>query len=407
MPARAQAPDTLVLRLETLLAETARANPALRAARLDAEARAEMGAQVGALPDPSVSLTVFPYPVLTAYGAQRTQWRAEQRAPWPGTLALRERAADLDAETARYDADAAWLDLALAVRRAYYDLAQVQRTEALIRAFQQRLGIFVDAAATRYEVGRGPQAAVLQVSLEAARLDERLFALDALREAALQTLARLTNRPGLLRADVVAVALPTVPEPTPELVAEALRARPETRALEAATERARTNAALVEKASYPGLGVALTYTDIAERDAPPTASGRDALALTLMATLPLQRGRLRARREEARLRVAQAEAREEALATAIETEIAELAYRVAREAEALALFRDRLAPQAQATAESVLAAYTTGQATYTSVLDAERARFQISLGSEDARARFLDALARYDRALGLPAPPPR
>src|SRR5690606_39983737 len=59
--ARAQAPDTTALRLDALLAEVAEASPALRAARLEAAAMAQVGAQVGALPDPLASLTVVPY----------------------------------------------------------------------------------------------------------------------------------------------------------------------------------------------------------------------------------------------------------------------------------------------------------------------------------------------------------
>ena len=45
--------------------------------------------------------------------------------------------------------------------------------------------------------------------------------------------------------------------------------------------------------------------------------------------------------------------------------------------------------QAAAAVESVLAAYTTGQADYAAVLDAERTRFQVQLGREDALGRYL------------------
>jgi outer membrane protein TolC len=133
---------------------------------------------------------------------------------------------------------------------------------------------------------------------------------------------------------------------------------------------------------------------------PPTADGTDALAVMLSAKIPLQRGRLRARLDQARLRAAQVEARQEAIETAITTEIADVAYAARREAETLVLFRDRLLPQAQATVESVLAAYTTGEADYVAFLDAERSRFQVQLGLEESLGRYLDATARLERALG-------
>jgi outer membrane protein TolC len=48
----------------------------------------------------------------------------------------------------------------------------------------------------------------------------------------------------------------------------------------------------------------------------------------------------------------------------------------------------------------VLAAYTTGEADYVAFLDAERSRFQVQLGLEEALGRYLDATARLERALG-------
>lgn len=399
LAARAQTPEPPTLRLDALLAEVEAANPTLRAARLEAAALAEVGAQVGALPDPTVGVTVSPYPILTARGAQRSQWRIEQAVPWPGTLGLRERVADLGAEVAGNEADALALDLAFAVKRAYYDLNHAHHVEATVRAYQERLGAFTEAAAVRYEVGRGPQGAILQIQLEAQRLGERLNALAAHRAQALQTLARLTDRPDLV-GHPVAVEPPMLPEDPDALLALALRQRPEVRALEVAQERAEAEVALAQKARYPELTVGVTYSDIADREAPPTADGRDAFGVMLSAKIPLQRGRLRARAEEARLRRAQIEARQEALDTELRTQIATLAERVHTAHETLALFEDRLRPLAASTVESTLAAYTTGQADYLAFLDAERTRFQVQLAAADALHVYLTATAALERALG-------
>lgn len=398
-PAWAQSTDPPTLRLDALLEAAQAANPALQAARLEAEARAQVPAQVGALPDPTAGVTVFPAPILTAYGAQRTQWRVEQRLPWPGTLGLRAQSAESAAQSARHEADALGLDLALQVKQAYYRLYELQQTAALVRAFQERLGAFAEAATVRYEVGRGPQGAVLQVGLEADRLRERLLRIQTRQATALQALARLTDRPDLALAQTVVVEAPPWPSQTALALDQVLQQRPEVAALGAAAAQAQAQVALARKAFYPDLGVGAMYVDVAERDVPPTADGTDAFALMLSASVPLQRGRLRARLEEAQLRLSQVEARQEALALAIRTQLAELVDVAQREAQAVELYDTRLLPQAQATVESVLAAYTTGQADYIAFLDAERARFQIGLGREEAVARYLDAVARLERAV--------
>lgn len=406
--ARAQAPDTTILRLDVLLDEAEAANPTLQAARLEAAALGQIGAQVGALPDPTATVTLLPYPIATGVGSQRSEWSVMQELPWPGTLALRAREADLTAEAAGHEAEALALDLALEVRQAYHALYQTQRTEALVRAFSDRLDAFAEAATVRYEVGRGPQGAILQVGLERERLRQRLLDLDARREAAVQMLARLTDRPDLALAGTLALEPPPLPEFDEALVQTALSLRPEVRALEAAEARAEASIALAEKAFYPDLGVGLMVMDMTDDGMMGTAERvASGVGIMFSARIPLQRDRLRAGLEEARLRRAQVEARQAALETAIATQIAEAVYTARREAETLRLFRERLAPQAQATVESVLAAYTTGEADYAALLDAERARFEIQLGLEEALGRYLDATARLERALGgaLPAEP--
>jgi outer membrane protein TolC len=396
------APDTATLRLSDLIGQAASANPALAARLAGADALATRAAQDGALPDPTVALTGFPLPILTARGAQVAQLRAEQMMPWPGTLGLRARRADLASQAAYLDAEAFRLDLALAVRLAYHRLYEVDRTRDLVESFAQRLDAFTDAAAARYEVGRGPQGAILQLDLQRERLRARLLMLDAERQSALQSLARLTDRPNLVLLSAVDVAPPA--PLADSLAAAALADRAEVQAARLAEARAAAGAELARKAFYPDLGFGLMYSLVTERDMPPTADGRDALGLTVMARVPLQRERLRAAAQEAQARRREAAARRDALETEIATQIAELAYVAERRAETVALYRERLIPQADLTVESLLAAYTTGQVDYLAFLDAERTRFDLLVAAEEAAARLLDARARLDRALGTPLP---
>ena len=398
--ARAQAPDTL--RLDAVLDAVYAGNPTLAAARLDARALARRGDQVSALPDPTASVMVAPYPILTARGTQRSQWRVEQMLPWPGTLGLRRDAADAAAEAARLGADATALDLARDATRAYADLVRTQEAADVVRSFQARLDAFAEAAAVRYEVGRGPQGAILQVQLERQRLDERLIELDRQRDAAVQVLARVLDRPGLTVGRVVT---PTAALPdADDLDALALDLRPEVAAAQARVAQAEVDVVLARQAYYPDLGVGVVYTDIAPADAPPTATGRDALGLMASVRIPLGRDRLRAGVQEAELRQQAARVRLDATRTAIQTDLADALSDARRAAEAVALYRDTLLPLSLTTVESALAGYTTGTVDFLAFLDAERARFQVQLGLVDARARLLDAAADLARAVGLTTP---
>ena len=136
---------------------------------------------------------------------------------------------------------------------------------------------------------------------------------------------------------------------------------------------------------------------------PPTADGRDAFAIGASIKVPLQRGRLRARLEEARVRQVQVETRQEALETAFQTQIADLTSRLRQDTEQLTLYREALLPQAETTLQATLSAYTTGRTAFLDLLDAQRMLFSLRAGYEDTFARYLKGTAALERALGIPS----
>ena len=364
----------------------------MQAARLGADAQARAADAAGAWPDPSVSVMAFPEPLVTARGAQRTQWRAEQRVPWPGTRGLQTAAARAGAAQTAAMADVFALDLALQVQQVYLGGARAVRLLQLLQPFRERLDAFADAAALRYAAGRGPQVAVLQIGLERTRLRERELQLQADTADARLALAQLLDRPALQ----VEFGLDDAPPLT-----SPLSTQPERAALDAADARTAADLALAEKAFYPGFAVALTYFDITERAAPPTADGSDAFAVSLSATIPLDRAARRSALDAARLRQQQLAAQRATLDARLQADLDRARLQADTDAQAVALYRDQLVPQADAAVESALAAYAAGDAPFLLVLDAERARFDVLTGLETARSRLLVAQARLDRALGL------
>ncbi len=147
------------LRLDDLISEARSNNPSLLASRLEAEALAEKRSQVSALPDPMVMFTYQPYPILTARGSQRTQWRVEQMIPFPGKLGLQGDIAELGSEVATFEARTLEEDIILQVKQAYYELYRIQRQDSLLHDFHSRLQNFEEVATTQYEVGIGMQPA--------------------------------------------------------------------------------------------------------------------------------------------------------------------------------------------------------------------------------------------------------
>lgn len=406
-PARAQAPapppepDLPLLPLDELLDEARSNNPSLAAARFEVDALQTVGRQVSALPDPTVMATYQPFPILTARGSQRAQLRVEQQIPYPGKLALQAEIADYTTEIAAHEADAYAEDLTLQVKHVYYELFRIQEQRNLLLLFQERLVQFEEAAAQQYHVGTGMQQSILKAQLEKNTISQRLIELADRRATAVENLSRLVDRPIEGDFEVQAIT-PEVPLAKAEsLTRIAQTNRPEMHALTAAELRAEKHIDLAHKQFMPDFGVNVSYFDIAAADMPPTATGRDAVAVGLALKLPLQRGRLRAKLEETRAHRAKVAAQQEALLTSFRTRISELVSRMRHESEQLELYQNLLIPQAENTVGATLSAYTTGRIDFLDLLDAERMLFALQMSREDARTRFLKAAADLERALAV------
>ncbi len=387
------------LRLDSLLAAAARGNPSLQAARLKAEARAQRGAQAGALPDPTVGATAFPVPLVTARGEQRTQWRVQQAIPFPGTRSLRREVADLGADVARADAQALEQTLALRIRRAYYTLVRVQAHERAIRRFQADLEQFEQAAIAQYEVGEEGQSAVLKAQIERQRLQTRLEGLAAERQSVLQTLARLTGRAALAERDTQ-VEIPSrsdLPSTAPD---EALDRRPEAEKLRRRIEQSEREVELAKTEQWPDFTVGAQYVDIAATDLTPTMTGRDALALSVGVTVPLWRSKQEANIQEAQIERRRAETELADFRLTVRTRLADLRQQIERQQRQLALLDETLLPKAETALETALSGYRTGQNDFLDLLDAERTLFQLRLQRASVFARLLTTQAEWERTAG-------
>jgi len=393
-------PDTL-LRLTDLLIELGTSNPELLASRLETQELSLQSDRVSTLPDPSIRAMYQPAPVLTARGAQRSQWSIEQAIPYPGKLKLKGSIAYHTAQIKGFETEAFEKDLHLQVKEAYFTIYRIQQQRAHILAFIERLNSFESISTTRYEVGAGIQQDILKTQLERNALSLLLLELSSQRHAASQTLSRLLNRPLPTTFTVTVDSVDQLSLDAIHLFDQASTLRPEVHALEIASERADDQLALALKQSRPDFKIGLTYFDIAKADVPITATGRDAFGIGATVQIPLHRRPRRAQVEQARLQRRQIEARQEALFTSITTDIQDLVYQLSERARQLELLEQSLIPQSEITLQATLGSYSTGATHFLDLLDSERTLFSHRMHYEDTYTQYLLLIATLERALGV------
>lgn len=391
-PTPAQAP---ALPLDSVLARVRAANPALAAARLESAVLSTRRPRVTAWNDPMVSATVNTGPGRM----QRAQIMVEQPLPWPDVLRSRGESADAAVEAASFRAEATEADLVLEATLAYVEAAGIEQQIAQIAHFREELAAFEEAAAVQYETGAGPQQAILRMQLEKNGLARRVLALDARLRSLREALGHLTGQSGDPAWIDRGLVLPD-PGPDPAITRDgsATRRLPEWRAREAAIRQATTEGALARKAFRPEVSIRLAWMEGAVmRDY------RDAAGIGFGMRVPLWRAPRHAAVEEKELELQRLEALQDDLASRTVTRTRALLASVGSHRETLGLLDGTLLPQAEATQQATVSAYTNGRADYLDLLEAERVLMDLRLDRIAHQVQLLQDLATLERIAPSPA----
>ncbi len=367
LPAQAWAQSD-TLRLAEAVALAREANPALIAARLQADAALLRSSQAGALPDPQLTFALVNRP-LAGFGTGEMMTMntigITQMLPWPGKQghgAARYRAL---AEAQRLEAVDLERQIGARVASAYADLAAADRTIAILARTRTLLDEFLNAAQAMYAVGETPQQDVLQAQVAVARMTEDIMVMEEERVALAARLNALLGRAATVPVPALSLIAPGDPLPSADsLMVLATGRRP---ALLAAQERVRAAEAGYRQARrelYPDLMLSVEYGQRPQYD--------DMLSLMVGVSLPIWAGsrQLPMRREADAMRAGEA-AMARDLANETYAMLTELRAGAERARRLTALYQREILPQARAGVEAALSAYRVGAADYMTLVESE------------------------------------
>lgn len=377
--------------LAGLVGQALARRPELAAARAAIRAEHEQVAQVGALPDPTLTFGIQNDGFgAIQIGRMQTSFlavSASQTLPWPGKRGLRADVASLDAGRAEAALRRARLSIRADVERAYVDLLLARDQLALLARLEALWSKSEALARVRYEAGEGAQADVLRAQLEWQRLRQRRFALEADERRALVAVNRLRGEP--LAAAVPTpqrlADLPDPPVPDPgRAVAFAESESPELEQARLAGQQAGRGVALARRERWPD--VTLTAGIM-----PRWGDFETMWQASVGLSLPLWAARKQSRA------LAEYQARGEAARGTVDGVRALLHQRVHERLAAMralvetnGVYRAGLLVQSEATVTSTLAQYQVGRLGFASVLEA-------LAGYLGDRGGFLDAVAALHR----------
>lgn len=211
------AEKTTVLTLQAATELAIADNPDLAQMQERAKAMAAIPSQESTLPDPQISFNAMSLPVngfnvrqedMTQLGVS-----VSQTIPFPGKLALREQAAQFEAEAATHNITEVQQRLLSEVKTVWWLIFYLDRAITVHYSKHIALEQFVQIARTKYEVGEGLQQDVLLAQLELSKLLDEMLMLNSSRRNAVASLNALLNKPAntvLKLPETVDLKLPNV-----------------------------------------------------------------------------------------------------------------------------------------------------------------------------------------------------
>jgi outer membrane protein TolC len=388
--------------LSELLKEAEQNNPQIQAARQGTQAAREVPAQVTALPDPMFDVQQVnvgsPRPFAGYTNSEFAYFGlgVSQDIPYPGKRRLRGEIAKREADIAGAHADSVLLGVLAEIKTAYYQLAYLSQTFAILKDDLELLKQVEKAADARYRSGMGNQQDILQAQFQQTKL-LRDISMHHLEVGKLQArLKQLVNR-SQASPDVDPVPLRESPlqKPFEEILIAAEAQNPDLAATQHSIERQTLQVDAARKDFKPDFNVQAMW----QRTDP--TQFRTYYQITLGAKIPLHHAKQRAELAQAEAELRRTRSDRSAESQQLAADLRQQYVIAEQSAELLKINREGLIPEARTGFQAGLAAYQNNRQDFQPLLTSYLDILRIEQENLQTLADHETAIARLEQMSGL------
>ncbi len=397
--------------LQALVNESIQANPEVKQMGATYKASKETIRSAGALDDPEASFSINNLPDDTWSFKQdpMTQKMIElsQKVPFPGKRGLRSEVAAEQAQSDEHSFRDKVNEVRAKVITAYWGLSMAYADYDLTQRSKQAWEQVAKVAETRYAVGQGMQADVLQAQVELGNYLDRLFQWTQKEQSFQADLNALRSRP-----PQTAITRPQPLRPRPfnlnldDLLARA-EARPQLQALKALIAKQEKAVDLAKKEYLPDLTVGINYAFRENLSAPLYQKQPNMVGGRVMVNLPIwQAAKIKPRiREELHKQDAAKEAHQSAQ-TQLAAMIKDRHAKLQRLAKQISLFDQGIIPQARQAAAASLSSYQVGTLNFNQLYQSQIAVYNAEMQLQEYLKDFEENWAELEWLVGAELPRP-
>ncbi len=389
------------LTAEDLIGLVLERNPTLEQMTAAAAVAAAKYPQVISLDDPMFGFQTSPFSAGSPNADYAARVELSQKIPLFGKRELKGQAARAEAWAVAQDVDDARLQLVEAAKVALADYFLAEQSLGVAAESLKLLREFRQNAETRYKNGLAPQQDMLQLDVEAVRLEERTVSLKRARQVArarINTLAHLPADGPLPPPAEFRVTAP-LPDPT-DLRQRAVSSRPDVKAVSDRLVAEQATLGLAHQEYKPDVELLTAYDGYWQG-----AAGRPLQwQVGARVNLPIRFGRRDGAVSEAQAKITQRRAELARLTDQVGFQVQE-SYEQARESEQVVkLYEVKAVPAAEANVKEAQAAYVNGKVPFLSLVEAQRNLITVRDRLNEARADVFRRRATLDRVVGVSTP---
>ena len=362
-----------------------------RVARMEAKAP-----QARALPDPMAMVSLGNM-AQTASGRVTAMSGLQQKLPLPGKLSAKARMADEEAAAARAMRDAKALSIAAMVRGTYWDLYLAEQTAGVLASSRNLIESVQSAVEARLKTNQANQADLLQVTTEAAKLDEQIILAKRDAEVAKARLNTLMHRPATTALPATRWQpgighLPAQPS---------LDAHPAMTQAGAKLRQFNAQLKLAQLERFPDVTLGVQHAAISPSGIAARSDGRDQLYATLGVNIPLWQAPRKAAEDEARAGQLESEAGLSSTRDDLSYQLAETRTRVETQKRLITLFEDRILADSKQAFEVSMAGYSSGKLPFVDLIERWRRWLGYEVQQAMNQAMLGKAVAAWRQAAGV------
>jgi len=377
-------------------------NPQLKVQKLEWQRLIHQYKQVTSLNDPTLVYSESLSPIETRLGPQDRVLSFNQKLPYRGKLALKGEVVKKDIEMAKVKYDKASRDLTVSLKQAFFELVYLENAIKITTQNKRLLEQVNQVATADYASNVSALNDVAKAQSQYAQVAYDLTLLEELRSTEKTRINTILNRAPEFSFEINSqTRMPAAFKHEVASLYQWAESNEEITLADIAIQKSQVQSKLSDYASKPNFILGARYSQIGARDVPNLRdNGKDAFSINFGMSIPLNRGKNDAIKEQAKLQHLKQVENKKTIQNQLRNAVKSTYFKLNNAYRQTVLYKDNLIPQANRAAQIAQLQYRENKGSIASYLETQSAWLNFQLAYQRAVADYWSNLTQMEKLTG-------